>query len=87
MKIEVTHNNEILDVELTYETYMTNDSIGSYDFSGFTYYDNQPDRLVVDRFEWDKSLYTDEQNKAINQYIYDNFLELEEQAIDKLKDY
>lgn len=87
MNIEITHNNEIIDVELDYEISRENDSIGSYEYWGFQYYDHQSDRIIVDEFKWNKSQYTPEQNKAIELYIYNNFDKLEEQAIEDLKEY
>lgn len=87
MIIEVPYKEDILDVELEYEISKVNDSIGSYDYSGFTYYDKQPNRLIVERFEWDKSKYSEEENKTIDLYINNNFLDLEEKVLEKLKDY
>lgn len=84
MIIEIDTKEEVIEVELTFETSVVNDSIGNYDYSGFQYYDYQEDRIIVDKFEWDKSLYSENQNKIISKYVYNNFLELQEKAIEKL---
>lgn len=84
MNIEIDTKEEVIEVELTFETSKVNDSIGNYDYSGFQYYDSQEDRIVVDKFEWDESLYSENQNKIISKYVYNNFPELQEKAIEKL---
>lgn len=81
MIIEINTKEEILEVELFFETSKVNDSIGSYDYSGFIYFDYQEDRIIVESFEWDKTLYSESQNKTIEHYINNNFQELEEKAI------
>lgn len=81
MIIEINTKEEVLEVELFFETSKVNDSIGSYDYSGFIYFDYQEDRIIVESFEWDKTLYSELQNKTIGHYINNNFQELEEKAI------
>lgn len=84
MNIEIDTKEDVIQVELTFETSKVNDSIGNYDYSGFQYYDYQEDRVVVDDFKWDESIYSEDQNKIISKYVYNNFLELQEKAIEKL---
>jgi len=63
-----------------------NDSIGSYEFWGYTYYDYQSDYAVVKDFTWDKEKYTDEENKAIDAYIDENFVELSDKYCENLEE-
>lgn len=49
-----------------------NDGIGSYEYFGFKGYDNGTDYLHLEEINWDKSLYTAEQNKLIWDWVNEN---------------
>ena len=50
-----------------------NSGEGHYEFWGFTGFDKGQDYYECDKYEWDKSLYTDEQNKEIEEYLETRF--------------
>jgi len=73
-----------LDVELDCRLISCNDGIGSYEYWGSKEYDKGEDYLDIDEMTWDKTLYTEEENNIIDQYIKDNRDKITEKA---LKDY
>jgi hypothetical protein len=50
-----------------------NSGEGHYEFWGFTGFDEGQDYYESDSYEWDKSLYTEEQNKEIQNHIDERF--------------
>lgn len=50
------------------------DGIGGYEFWGFTGYDKG--QKYIDDFTWDESKWSDEENEAIKEYLYDHFDEI-----------
>jgi len=77
MEIEVKNGEDILIVELSYNVAMENDGIGRYDYSGYTYYDHGTNYPVVENLTWDKTLYTDIENKLIDRHIELNIEDIE----------
>jgi hypothetical protein len=49
-----------------------NDGIGSYEYFGARGYDSGTDYLYLEELNWDKSLYTEEQNKLIWDWVNKN---------------
>ena len=43
--------------------------IGSYEFWGSVYYDEKIVPVIQDDIKWNKSLYTEEENKVIEKYL------------------
>ena len=83
---EIEYDDEYLEVDFDCELYPENDGIGSYEFWGAKYYDEGIDYLVLDEMKWDKTCFDNGQNKAIEQYIDDNWGDLEEIITQKIYD-
>jgi DNA mismatch repair ATPase MutS len=66
---EIELEDDILDVEFTGELTLENDGIGSYEYWGAKCYDEGTDYFELQSLEWDKTLYTEEQNQHIQSYI------------------
>jgi hypothetical protein len=56
---------ENLEIEFNVDFYIDNNGIGNYEYGGCKGYDSGSDYPVVEGIEWDKSLYSDEQNAEI----------------------
>jgi hypothetical protein len=82
MIISVEYKEDLIDVPLTTIRSLENDSIGGYEYWGSKYYDSQPDYWIIEGFTWDKTQYSEEMNKLIQEYINLNFEEMcrEEEA-------
>ncbi len=61
-----------------------NSGIGGYEFWGFQGYDKGEDYWDIDDINWDKSKYTDIENKFIAKYLEDNYDEIYEEILDKI---
>jgi hypothetical protein len=77
-KKDISVNIEIGDtyidtVEVEFILWKENSGEGHYEFWGFTGVDEGQDYYESDSYEWDKSLYTDEQNKEIEDYLEQRF--------------
>lgn len=72
-----------LEIELDYHISKENSGIGSYEYWGSREYDAGHDYYVIENFEWDKSLYTAEQNEFIDKYLIENHDKIEEEILDK----
>lgn len=72
-----------LEIELDYHLRTENNGIGSYEYWGSKEYDAGEDYLVLDDVEWDKSLYTNEQNELIDKYIVEHWDKIEEEILNK----
>ena len=72
------------DLRVTYTKERCNDGIGSYEFWGSKGYDSGTDYWEIDNIEWDKSKWTDAENKVIEQYINCNLEKLTEKIIETL---
>lgn len=70
LEIELSED-KYLDVSLTVNGSYGNHGIGSYEYWGFKGNDVQMG-WEIDDWEWDQSLYTAEENKAIQKYTEDN---------------
>jgi hypothetical protein len=64
-------------VDFTCEIGSENDGIGSYEYWGFKGYDRGETYLTLEDITWNKTLYTDEQNVFIDEYIGDNYSKME----------
>ena len=71
-------------LRVTYTKERCNDGIGHYEFGGSKGYDSGTDYWEIDNIEWDKSEWTDAENKVIEQYINCNLEELIEEIIETL---
>jgi len=49
-----------------------NDGIGAYEYWGSKSYDSGSDYLNLEELNWDKTLYTEEQNKLILDWVNEN---------------
>lgn len=78
-----------LDLEVELDCHVTSEStgIGSYEYWGQRGYDAGFTYPVIEQFEWDKSLYTDEQNELIDKYIIENWNEIEGGALKNFDPY
>lgn len=70
-------------VELEFDVIVERDGIGGYEYGGARYFDEGDITAEVDGMEWDKALYTDEQNKMIQSEYNARQKELEEIAINE----
>jgi len=70
-EIELWEESDILEVEFTGELTLENDGIGSYEYWGAKCYDAGTDYFELHSLDWDKTLYTEEQNQHIQSYIDD----------------
>lgn len=73
----------VLDCSCTTE----NDGIGSYEYWGSKGYDKGVDYLICENMTWDKSLYTEEQNAIIDQYIDANYEKLSDAVVKSVDRY
>ncbi len=74
---EIEYKDDYLDVTFfTTEYEIRNNSIGFYDYHGYTYYDNQPDYIEVTDFAYYKSDFSHEEQQAIDEYIRENESEI-----------
>ncbi len=71
------------EVELEFHVTVERDGIGGYEYGGARYFDEGNITAEVDGMEWDKTLYTDEQNKLIQSEYNTRQKELEEIAINE----
>lgn len=80
---------EELDLEIELDCHVTseNNGIGSYEYWGSKGYDAGSTYPIVDRFEWDRKLYTEEQNELIDKYIIDNWDNIEGKALKNFDPY
>lgn len=85
--IYFNHEIDNMEVDFTCELHPESDGIGSYEYWGATYYDKGNVYLVLDDMKWNESLYTPTQNKAIEEYIDDNWEMLEEKISQQVDDY
>jgi hypothetical protein len=85
---EIELEEDVIAVDFTCELHGENDGIGSYEFWGAKYYDEGSDYLVLDHLKWDESIFTKEQNEAIQAYINDdnNWSHIEEIVSQRLYD-
>lgn len=74
-----TNEVDYMYVDFMGDVVVENDGIGSYEFWGVVGYDHGHDYNMCENIEWDKSLYTDEQNKIIEDYLDENYEKIEEQ--------
>jgi hypothetical protein len=69
MKSTITETLNILgkdlNIDFVIDYYIDNDGIGGYEYGGRKGYDGGSDYPVVEGIEWDKSLYSDQQNAEI----------------------
>lgn len=70
LEVELSED-KYLDVKLTVNGSYGNHGIGSYEYWGIPGNDVQMG-WEIDDWEWDQSLYTAEENKAIQKYTEDN---------------
>lgn len=85
-EIELPEREELLTVELTGELELENDGIGSYEYWGAQCYDEGTDYFSLNSLDWDAKEFTEEENKAIKEYIddSDNWRAIEERMSEKL---
>ena len=85
MTLEHEYYIEELDLEVLFycDCTMENSGIGSYEYWGSQEYDAGDDYLVCEHIEWDKELYTEEENTAIDKYLEENFCKIADKAIEK----
>jgi hypothetical protein len=74
------------EVELTADLHWENSGIGWYQFGSATEFDAGQNYLELDDLSWDKTLYTEEQNKIIGEYIDKNMDELNTIIPEKAED-
>lgn len=72
------------DLRVTFTKEWCNDGIGHYEFWGSKGYDSGTDYWEIDNIEWDKSQWTDAENKVIEEYINCHLEELIEEIIETL---
>jgi hypothetical protein len=69
MKSTITETLNILgkdlNIDFVIDYYIDNDGIGDFEYAGFKGYNKGSDYPVVEGIEWDKSLYSDQQNAEI----------------------
>ena len=68
-------------VELEGDIQIQNDGIGSYEFWGMKGYDAGVDYKICETITWDRTLYSDEQNNAINNYVQSNWDYIESEIV------
>lgn len=87
----VAHDLYIEELDIEVELYCSliteNDGIGGYEYMGHKEYDAGEDYLVVEEMTWDKSLYTEEENKIIQEEINKNWDKISEKVIDNFDPY
>ena len=69
LTIEVEHEERILDVLVTCEFSIENSGIGAYEFWGHKQFDRGSDFVSIDSVEWDKSIFSVEENAAIEAHL------------------
>jgi hypothetical protein len=84
--VEIELEDDILEVEFTGELSLENDGIGSYEYWGAKFYDAGTNYFQLQDLTWDTTQYTDEQNKAIQEYVdnSDNWSAIEEKMSESL---
>jgi hypothetical protein len=86
--IEIEIEDDVIEVDLTGELSLENDGIGSYEYWGSKCYDAGTNYFELENLKWDMSLYTDDENKSISNYINvtDNWDSIEESMSESLYD-
>lgn len=81
--IQLFHNDDVLEVEFTFKLMLQNDGIGGYEYCGMRGFDVGRDYYEVEDWQWDESLYTEEQNMSISHYTTTpEFGKIEEEVCD-----
>jgi hypothetical protein len=70
-EFEIPFNDDYIYVDITIEASYGNLGIGSYEFWGIRGSDNRYG-YEVDDISWDKTLFTEEQNDVIDEWIGNN---------------
>jgi hypothetical protein len=84
---EIEMNDDYLDVEFDCDLAKENSGIGSYEYWGFKEYDKGVDYMIAEEIMWDKALFTEDQNKFIEQWLMENYSVIEREAIEKYYEY
>jgi hypothetical protein len=71
------------DVELEFHVTVERDGIGGYEYGGARYFDEGNITAEVDGMEWDKTLFTDEENTKIQAEYDARQKEIEEKIINE----
>ena len=69
------------DVELEFDVVVDNDGIGSYEYWGSREYDHGNTTVEVDGYDWDRHVYTEEENKKIEAEYQSRQKEIEDEVI------
>ena len=77
---------EEIKIELTLSYTKENNGIGEYEFWGFKGNDKGMDYADIYEYSWDKSNFTDEQNKEIETQIENNISKLESEIEESWKE-
>jgi hypothetical protein len=77
---DIEIGDDLITVDFTCELQWENNGIGSYEFWGSRGYDEGDNYVVLNHLKWDESIYTKEQNEAIQTYINndDNWFKIED---------
>jgi hypothetical protein len=77
---DIEIGDDIITVDFTCELHGESNGIGHYEFWGSCYYDEGDYYLILNHLKWEESLYTKEQNEAIQTYINndDNWFKIED---------
>lgn len=79
---EIEINGEYIEVEFTGDCMEVDNGIGKYECHGYVGFDSQPG-LEVEEISWDKTLYSDDENKIIEIYLDEHEDEIIETICEK----
>lgn len=79
---EIEIDGDFIEVEFEGSPTVENDGIGPYEYWGYKCFDKGEDYQVLEELDYDKSLYSKEQNDIIERYIDDNFKSISESIIE-----
>lgn len=85
---EIETEDKLLEVELECDMLLQNNGIGAYEYWGYRGYDRGQDYWECDGpIEWNKKAYTEQENKAIEEYIQENEGKLQEEFEERAEKY
>ena len=86
IEFEIPFNEEFLYVDFEADPKMEDDGIGSYEFWGAKGHDSRP-YLSCERHGiwWNRSLFDEEQNRVVGDYLDYNYEKIEEKFCNKFK--
>ena len=81
--ITIDFGQVCFDADLSIQVELENNGIGSYEYWGAPGFDAGSDYMAVEDITWDRTLYTDTENKLIELYVECNLKDLEREAVQK----